>query len=201
MGRKKYILLVVLMGSIFLGTKIVFGHMGEGYESSMMMGDEMKEESCEKEPGMHDKMMQGDMGMHKRGEHMMKRGMMMQGAYQWEYLKKRLNLTGEQANKLGKIYSDYKKEMLRKKADIQIAEIELGDLLKTRGSDEKAIEDRVNNLESLRSNLNMYRVKALLKTREFLSDEQYEGLANLILGWMEPHKMMGESHGCMGDMR
>ena len=201
MGRGKYILLVVLMGSIFLGTKIAVGHMGEGHESRMMMGDEMKEESCEKEPGMHDKMMQEDMGMHKRGEHMMKRDMMMEGAHQWEYLNKSLNLTDEQANKLGKIYSDYKKEMLRKRADIQIAEMELGDLLKTRESDEKAIEEGVNNLESLRSNLNMYRVKALLKTREFLSDEQYKGLANLILGWMGPHKMMGEPHGCMRDMR
>ena len=201
MGRGKYILLVVLMGSIFLGTKIAVGHMGEGHESRMMMGDEMKEESCEKEPGMHDKMMQEDMGMHKRGEHMMKRDMMMEGAHQWEYLNKSLNLTDEQANKLGKIYSDYKKEMLRKKADIEIAGMELGELLKTRESDEKAIEESVNNLESLRSNLNMYRVKALLKTREFLSDEQYKGLANLILGWMGPHKMMGEPHGCMRDMR
>jgi hypothetical protein len=49
MGQRKYILLVVLIGSIFLGTKIAVGHMGEGHESRMMMGDEMKEEACDKE--------------------------------------------------------------------------------------------------------------------------------------------------------
>ena len=121
--------------------------------------------------------------------HMMKKGMPMMES--WEYMKDRLDLTEEQTIKFRKVYTDYRKEVLRKKADLEIAEMELVELLKNKGSNEKVIEESVNKVGSLRSNLNMFRVKSLLKTRDFLSDEQYEDLTNFILRWNRPYRMGG----------
>ncbi len=202
MGRKGYMFLIVVIVSIFGSSRMAIGHMGNAYESHRM-GSEMKEESC---------MKGSDMMKHKMGEPMMKEGMgmgMRMGTdmpkmYPWGYLKESLKLTEEQDKKLGKVYSDYRKEMLKKKVDVEIAEMELTELLKTKEADVTAIEESANRLESLRSDLNMARVKALLKTREFLSDEQYEDLSGFILewmrGWRRPHQMGGAGHECMDEM-
>lgn len=211
MYQKKSVFLIALIVSIFVCGKAAIGamegmrenHMIEHMLENSMPG--MPDESCAKEPGMMmpnmgGPMMKDGMGMHKMGEPMMHKGMDMPMMNPWEYLKERFNLTDEQAAKLGKIYSDYRKEVLRKKTDIEIAEMELGELLETKGSDESAIEDSVNKLESLRSNLSLYRIKSFLKTREFLSDEQYEGLAGYFLRWGGPYRMKGMQHGGMEGM-
>ena len=198
MWRKRFIFFIVVVVSVLGGSRLVIGDT-EGYYASHkhMMDEDMKEEmeegSCMKGPGKK---------MHKMGGPMMKKdmGMGMPMMSPWIYVKERLNLTEEQTNKFGKIYSAYRKEVLKKRADIEIAEIELGELLKTKEADEKAIEESANNLESLRSDLNISRIKALLKTREFLSDEQYEDLASFILGWMGHSQMRGACHpGGMGE--
>ena len=196
MGRKGYMFLIVVIVSIFGSSRMAIGHMDNAHESQMM-GGEMKEEPC---------MKGSDMMKHKLGEPMIKEGMGMgmPKMYPWEYLKESLKLTEEQDKKFGKVYSDYRKEMLKKKVDVEIAEMELTELLKTKEADVTAIEESANRLESLRSDLNMARVKALLKTREFLSDEQYEDLSGFILewmkGWRRPHQMGGAGHECMGEM-
>lgn len=187
MWQKRFIFFILVVVSVLAGSRMVIGDTGGHYVSHKPMMDEdmkgeMGEGSCMKGPGMK---------MPKMGGPMMKKGMGMPMMSPWIYVKERLNLTEEQTNKFGKIYSAYRKEVLKKRADIEIAEIELGELLKTKEADEKTIEESANNLESLRSDLNMARVRALVKTREFLSDEQYEDLASFILGWMGHSRMRG----------
>ena len=123
----------------------------------------------------------------KKAPKMPMKGMPMM--HMWGDLKERLDLTDEQTNKFRKIYNDYRKEVLRKRADIEIAGMDLDDSLKAKGSSEKAIEEGINKLQALKSSLNSVRVKALLKTRDFLSDEQYEELASFILRWNSPRRM------------
>lgn len=198
MWQKRFIFSILVVVSVLGGSRMVMGDAGGHYASHKSMMDEdmkgeMGEESCMKGPGMK---------MHKMGGPMMKKGMDMGMGMPmmspWIYVKERLNLTEEQAGKFGKIYSAYRKEVLKKRADIEIAEIELGELLKTKESDEQSIEESANKLESLRADLNRARVMALVKTREFLSDEQYEDLASYILGWMGHSRMRG--HCPMGGM-
>ena len=199
MWQKRFIFFILVVVSVLGGSRMVMGDTGAYHASHRsMMDEDMKEEmgegSCMKGPGMK---------MPKMGGPMMKKGMdmgmpMPMMSSPWLYVKERLNLTEEQTNKFGKIYSAYRKEILKKRADIEIAEIELGELLKTKESDENTIEESANNLESLRSDLNRARVRALVKTREFLSDEQYEDLASFILGWMGHSRMRGAWH--MGGM-
>lgn len=198
MSQKRFIFFIVVVVSILGGSRMVIGDTGGYYAPHRPMMDEDRQEemgegSCMKVPGMK---------MHKMGGPKMKKGMGMGMGMMspWIYVKERLNLTEEQTNKFGKIYSAYRKEVLKKRADIEIAEMELGELLKTKESDEQAIEESANNLESLRSDLNRARVRALVKTREFLSDEQYEDLAGFILGWMGHSYMRGACPmGGMGD--
>lgn len=177
MHKKRYIFLIALIVSILIGSKTAIGGKDDVY-GSHMMDDEMMEEPYMQRPGMM---------MHKMGKEMMKKGMPMM-MDPWEHLKDRLDLTDEQAVKLRKVYIDYRKEVLRKGADIEIAEMDLAELLKNKGASEKSVEDAVNKLASLRSNLDMFRIKALLKTRDFLSDEQYEDLTNFILRWRRPYR-------------
>jgi Spy/CpxP family protein refolding chaperone len=90
------------------------------------------------------------------------------------YLKERLGLDESQVEKLKKVHSDYEKTMVRKHADVHVAEMELGDVLQQKNVDMNAVEKAVRKIESLRSDISLYRVKSLLDTRSFLTDEQYQ---------------------------
>lgn len=182
----KKIIISFVMVFVFIGSQIAVAGMDYGQKASHKMGEEMTDEPCDKSPEM---MMHK---MNKMNKMMMGRGMGMPPMmYPWDYLKERLNLTDEQAAKFGKIYSDYKKEVLRKRVDIEIAMMDLMDLLRNRSSSDKAIEESVNKLESLKAALHTYRIKTLLKTKEFLSDDQYRDLVNFVSGWPGHHMMRG----------
>lgn len=111
--------------------------------------------------------------------------------YPWDYLKKRLDLTDEQSEKLRNIYREYRKGVVKKMADIKLLEMELADLLGTKDSDINKIKGVIKKLEDLKSDLFEFRIHILLKTRDFLSEDQYEDLAGFILGWMRAYYWMG----------
>ncbi len=101
----------------------------------------------------------------------------------WEDLQSKLELSEEQAEKFRKIYADYRKEMMKRRVEIEIAEMDLMELLKSKDASDKAIEEISNRIQSAWSSLNTYRVKALLKTRSFLSDKQYQELLHFLMDW------------------
>lgn len=177
--QRKAITIFIVMVFVFIGSQIAIAGMDYVSGVSHKMGEGTMDESCDKGH---------DMMMHRMNKPMMGKGMGMPMMYPWDYLKDRLNLTDEQAGKFGKIYGDYRKEVLRKRVDIEIAMMELMDLLKNRSSSDKAIEESVNKLGSLKSSLHTYRIKILLKTKEFLSDDQYGDLVNFISGWTGHHR-------------
>ncbi|HZX48815.1 MAG TPA: periplasmic heavy metal sensor [Nitrospirota bacterium] len=145
----------------------------KGYNMSDMKGDD-NVPPCMKSPGM-----MGGPGMmhHKMGKSsdMMS---MPPGMYSWEDLQEKLELNEEQAEKFRKIYSEYRKEVMKRRVEIEIAEMDLMELLRSTKASDKAIEDAAGKIQSSWSSLNTYRVKALLKTRSFLSDKQYQELLN-----------------------
>lgn len=171
------VIVVTLAVAVLAGGAKAIEDKEDMYTSHMRggMGDEGEE------------MMGHGMKGHMMGKSMAMKGMSM--SHMWGDLKERLDLTDEQTNRFKKIYNDYRKEVLRKRADVEIAGMDLDDLLKAKGSSEKAIEEGINKLQALKSSLYSVRVKALLKTRDFLSDEQYEELTSFILGWNTSHRM------------
>lgn len=147
----------------------------EGYNMPKMMTDDSSS-PCMNKPGM--------MG-HGMKHPMMEKSKGMMGAppmmNMWEDLKEKLELTEDQAEKFRKVYSDYRKEVMQRRVNIEIAEMDLMELLRSKNASDKTIEDASNKIQAAWSSLNTYRVKALLKTRSFLSDKQYQELLNTFM--------------------
>ena len=171
MKKRKLLSLVFLSVLILFSSRLAIA-MDKMYthESPDMMSNETDDVYCKKDHGM--------------------RPMMNMGMNAWEMIKEKLNLSEAENEKLGKIFYEYRKEMLRKGAEIEIAEMDLNWLLKTKKTDAKSIKEALDKLEALKNSLNKFRVDSLLKTREFLSEEQYGILADSILGWMGHHSSM-----------
>ena len=106
-----------------------------------------------------------------------------------ESYKDRLGLTDEQVEKFAKVRADYRKETIKKQAEIEVAAIELSELLDQKKVDLGQVEKKLRQVESLKTDLALYRIKTLLKTKEFLNEDQFEKLKSQSLRMMQ-HKMM-----------
>lgn len=129
-----------------------------------------------------------------------------------ENLKQRLGLTDDQAAKLKELRSNYLKTTTMQRAKIQVAELELNDLLDEKKLDASKIEKKVKQIESLKSELLMGRILSLIKTADFLSPEQFARFRAMTMQRMSamghlqrhptgPHggagPMSGQTHGMM----
>ena len=197
MKMRKWLFIVVVASAIFSFAGSVMADEGSEYDyDAEMMGEEMVA-PCMKVSGM--------MGQGMTGKGMMAPGMkhpmmgqskgMMGGVppmmNMWEDMQEKLELNDEQSEKFRKIYSDYRKEVMKRRVEIEIAEMDLMELLRSKDANDKAIEDIANKIQSSWSALNTYRVKTLLKTRSFLSDKQYQELLHFLMDWRSPHMMGG----------
>jgi len=111
--------------------------------------------------------------------------------------KDQLGLTGEQEKKLRSIRAEFEKEAARRGADIQVAEVDLRELLAEDAPDLGRIETQVKQIAALRGDLRFARIKALREGRAVLSKEQWEKFEAHIrhMGSMGPG---GMGHGMMG---
>jgi Spy/CpxP family protein refolding chaperone len=114
-----------------------------------------------------------------------------------DMFKERLQLTDEQMDKLRKLRTDYRKEMIKRKANLRIAELELWELMESKNIDMARTEKKVKDIGAMQADLMLYRIKVLQETRKFLSEEQYEQFRDL--GFRSMQRMMGR-HGMGGDM-
>jgi Spy/CpxP family protein refolding chaperone len=100
-------------------------------------------------------------------------------------LKKQLGLTDEQAAKLRTLHLETMKETILQGAKLKVAALELRDLFRNGTLDESAIEKKVKELESLRSDLTLAHTRALLKAEAFLTPEQFGRYRTLMVRRME----------------
>lgn len=121
-----------------------------------------------------------------------------------EGLKEGLNLNDEQAKKLHDLFIDYRKGSIQRRANLQVAEIELEELIADPKLDLSKIEKKAKEKEALETDMMMFRVRSMAKAKEFLSDVQYDKFRSMIerrmsMGGGGMHSMMGGmSHGKMG---
>jgi len=118
-------------------------------------------------------------------------------------LKEELKLSPDQVQALEPVDRDYRKTMIRKGADIQIAFIELGELLDQKMPDANTLKQKVDEIEDLRGGLMMFRIHALLKLKEILSQEQYDTFRSMLREEIEKsgHSKHGSMMGGMGHGR
>lgn len=148
----------------------------------------------------HEGMMMGPPGKKGGMEHRMGMGGYGGGygggPFDIDMLKEHLKLNDDQVEKLKKIQSDYRKEMIKRRANLRIAMLELWELIDAKNLDMAKVEKKVKEVEAMQSDLMLYRVRTLQETRKFLTDEQYEHFREM--GFKTMRRMM--QHGMMGGM-
>ena len=85
-----------------------------------------------------------------------------------------LGLTPDQERKLRDLRTEFAKELVRRTADIRVAEIELSSLLEQDRWDVAKIEPKVKQVAMLQGDLRLARIKTLAAGREVLTSEQVE---------------------------
>lgn len=90
-----------------------------------------------------------------------------------------LNLDVKQRETLKKIENNISKEMIRKRADEQIAEIELRELLDKDTVDLKAIEAKLKQIEAIKTETQLTVIKSVENMKANLTAEQREMLKKM----------------------
>ncbi len=90
-----------------------------------------------------------------------------------------LGLSPDQVTKLRALRLDSRKETLRRVAELRGAHLDLGALLHAETPDLAKIEAQVRRIESLRTDLQMSRIRTSLEARALLTPEQQKQLRAL----------------------
>ena len=121
----------------------------------------------------------GMMGGQGMGAGMMG-GRMMEAEHHLARVLDGLNLDEQQKKAIGEIKSSIKKDTIRRMADISIARLELKDLFLQDPLDMKAVEAKVKQLGSLRTDMHLAHLKAMENIRTKLTPEQRKKLVDMI---------------------
>jgi len=94
-----------------------------------------------------------------------------------------LNLNEKQKEAIKEIENSAAKELIRKKADEQIAEIELGELLAKDTVDLKAVEIKLKQIGIIKTESQLFIIKSVEKMKEILTPQQRTILKKQVVGF------------------
>jgi len=94
-------------------------------------------------------------------------------------VQEKLKLSNEQITKLEKISLEGRKTMIKQRADLEIAELELEPLMEAKKFDREKAESVLDRMEGIRAKMGKERIKTLLDTREVLSSQQFKELKEM----------------------
>jgi Spy/CpxP family protein refolding chaperone len=97
----------------------------------------------------------------------------------------KLGLSADQVRQLERLRDDFQRESIRKDADQRIAELDLERLLEGPSVDMARVEAKIREIEKLRADLRLARIRAVEKGKEQLTPEQRAKLQD-ILGEASP---------------
>jgi hypothetical protein len=93
--------------------------------------------------------------------------------------RERLGLTADQVKYLEQLRSDFAKESIRSEANLRIAELDLTSLLEAQPVDMPGVEAKIRDIERIRADLRIARVRSIEKGKAQLSAEQRRKLQEL----------------------
>jgi Spy/CpxP family protein refolding chaperone len=96
--------------------------------------------------------------------------------------REKLGLSAEQTRRLEQLRNEFQREAIRSEADLRIAEMDLAALLEAAPVDMGKVETKVREIERLRSDLRISRIRAIEKGKDLLSAEQRKTLQELMAG-------------------
>jgi Spy/CpxP family protein refolding chaperone len=178
---------VVLSFALALGADAqMCGQMG-GMGPSMAAGGC----GCGMMPGgMGAGMMGGRVGAGMMGRGMIGGGMMpemMEHRGMMHMCMQHLGLSDKQKEEISSIRTAAMKEVIRKRADMQIARLELGDLLSREPVDMKAVEAKLKQIEGLRTGIHLTLITLREEIKSKLTPDQLKKMKDM----MGKHPMMG----------
>lgn len=83
-----------------------------------------------------------------------------------------LGLTDYQLDQLKDIWMEFKKSKIRIKSEMEIAHIEMAQMLMQEEVDMAAVESQIKKIQQMRGELMLEKTKTMLKGREILTPEQ-----------------------------
>lgn len=116
------------------------------------------------------------------------------GARNLAEIRDELGLSDSQVNQLRKLWTDQRKEHIRRRADLEIARLELRSLLDAPTEDERAVGAKVKELGELQASALKARVDARLAMRRILTPEQQRKLREL----RPPRRALARPRGPQG---
>ena len=190
------------MKKLMITLLVLFGFSVPAYAQMGMMGSQQGQmgQGMKGERQMMDCPMQqmSGQGMMQCGQPMMGQGMMggMMGMgrermgrhKQWfQYgvtlmLRNadKLGLNDEQIKKLDNIKRKYSKDIIKQDAEMKIAEIDLGALLKESEINLSEVKEALKKVESTETQIRYLRIMAFVEARKILTDEQKNSLKKLM---------------------
>jgi hypothetical protein len=94
--------------------------------------------------------------------------------------REKLDLSAAQVKNLEQLRNDFQKESIRKDADLRVAEMDLSNLLNGEKADMAKVEAKVREIERMRGDLRIARIRTIEKGKEQLTAEQRKKLQELL---------------------
>lgn len=94
--------------------------------------------------------------------------------------RERLGLSAAQVKTLEQLRNDFQKESIRKDADLRVAEMDLNGLLGAEKIDMPKVEAKVREIERLRTDLRLARIRTIEKGKDLLTTDQRKKLQELL---------------------
>lgn len=161
-----------MMGAGMMGSRMM-GRCGYGMMGSRTMG------RCGY--GMMGPCMMGRWDGDMMGRHMRTRDRMGMHDRLWHYIMNmNLDLSKKQKAEIWNIKTDLTKDMIKKKADLRIAKLDLHELLHTDKVDMKKVEAKVKEMEGLKSSMLLSGIEAAEKAKSILTTEQRAKLDDMM---------------------
>ena len=91
----------------------------------------------------------------------------------------RLGLTADQIKQLEQLRNDFAKESIRSEANLRIVEMDLSSLLEAQAVDMTQVEAKIREIEQIRGDLRIARIRSIEKGKAQLSAEQRRKLQEL----------------------
>ena len=94
--------------------------------------------------------------------------------------REKLDLSAAQVKSLEQLRNDFQKESIRKDADLRVAEMDLNALLIVEKVDMAKVEAKVREIERMRADLRIARIRTIQKGKEVLTADQRKKLQELL---------------------
>jgi hypothetical protein len=94
--------------------------------------------------------------------------------------REKLGLSAAQVKSLEQLRNDFQKESIRKDADLRVAEMDLNGLIGAEKIDMPKVEAKVREIERIRTDLRLARIRTIQKGKEVLNAEQRKKLQELL---------------------